>query len=498
MLNPLSEINKLEHDAMIHANLGMESYAQKEYKKALACFRKVIENLESLLLEIDKIHDEKNQNLDKFKTAVIDIVTEINKKNVSILNKLGEDEWKKGNYVVAIVYYEESIKINPKDANIYNMIGYMYKKIGNKYQNLDKQIKYFEKAIELAPNHIQAIRSLAVTYPLVGRTQESIEYFHKLFELGPAMDDYVAYARLKIQLGDFEEGWKYKEYRFLREDNLIGYPEIDKPKWEGQKIPHETLLVHYEQGLGDTIQFCRYLEQAKPLAKKVIFRVQNELVDLLKISMDGIEVFGMSTPLEELSFDYHVPLMSLLHLTNASIDNIPLTQGYIKADKNKAETYKKEFFNNDCIKIGISYNGAKFGNRRRNVPLSYFYPIAKLKNIKIYSFQKGYGSEQLEKLPPDINIVDLGSTFNNFSDTAAAMANLDLFITSDNSVFNLAGAMGMKTCVLLNKYSEWRWFFDEETTPWYDSVKIFKKQNEDESWDLLMQKILRQVQKSKF
>lgn len=488
-MEALSKINELESASMLHARLGMEFFVQKDYKKALIEFKDAIFALESLHKDLSK-----NQSSKTLKQEVAELIDEVNQKIAIVLKKLGEEAMQEGNYIYAIVYYEESLKITPNDANVYNTIGYLYKIIGNKYLHLDEQIKYFEKAIELDPDCIQIIRNLAVTYPLVGRGEEAVKYFKKLLELDPVVDDYVAYSHLQMQLGNFTEGFKYYEYRFQRKGNPLEYPKFDKPRWEGQNISDKTLLIHYEQGFGDSIQFFRYLEQVKPLAKKIIFRVQDELVDLFSNNIEGIEIVDLTTPISELSFDYQIPLISILNVMNATIDNIPYTQGYIKAYKNKIDKYKKDFFDNDCLKIGISYNGAQFGNARRNVPLECFYPLTKLKNVKVYSLQKGFGAEQLKNVPADIEIIDLGATFNDFSDTAAAMENIDLFITSDNSVFNLAGAMGKKTFVLLNKHSEWRWFYDEETTPWYDSVKIFKKQNEEESWELLMEKVINIIQ----
>lgn len=488
-MEALSKINELESASMLHARLGMEFFAQKDYKKALIEFKDAMFALETLHENLSK-----NQPSKKLKAEVKEIIEEVNQKIAIVLKKLAEESFKEGNYIYAIVYYEEALKITPNDANVYNTIGYLYKIIGNKYQHLDEQIKYFEKAIELDPTCIQTIRNLAVTYPIVGRAEEAVKYFKKLLKLEPVIDDYVAYSHLQIQLGNFAEGFKYYEYRFQRKGNPLEYPAFDKPKWEGQNISDKTLLIHYEQGFGDSIQFFRYVEQVKPLAKKIIFRVQNELVDLFRNNIEGIEILGLTTPISDLSFDYQIPLISILNVMDATIDNIPYTEGYLKADNKKIEYYKKEFFNNDCLKIGISYNGAQFGNARRNVPLECFYPLAKLKNIRLYSFQKGFGAEQLKNMPSNIKIIDLGATFNDFSDTAAAMANVDLFITSDNSVFNLAGAIGKKTFVLLNKHSEWRWFYDEETTPWYDSVKIFKKQNEEDNWDTLIENIIRTIQ----
>jgi len=415
--------------------------------------------------------------------------------NIDELIRLGDEQADKANFAEAIEYYKQYLEKNPNDALLYNRIGYLYGKFGD-FDYLDEQIKYFEKALELRPDYAMAIRNLALKYELVDKHEKSIEFFHKLFELDAVSDDYFAYACEQLRLGNFEEGWAFYESRFEKTIGKTEYPKIDKPRWEGQPILDKTLLVQYEQGFGDTFQFLRYLDVIRPLAKKIIFRVQNELLDLVKRNISWAEVVGISTPISELSFDFHTPLMSLPMLTNltmatmATMETIPKYSNYLKADEFKIADYKSKFFDNDSFKVGISWAGMPSGNLHRNVPLKYYYPLAKVDNVKVYSFQKGFGINALEQLPEDIEIENLGATFKDFSDTAAAMANLDLFITSDNALFNLAGAMGVKTFVLLNKNSEWRWFFDEEKTPWYDNARIFKKQNECDSWAWLMGKAI--------
>lgn len=405
------------------------------------------------------------------------------------LIKRGDEEADKEEFASAIECYKKYLEKNPTDALLYNRVGYLYGKL-NENDYVDEQIKYYKKADELRPDYKAAIRNLALTYPLIDENQKSIEYFHKLFALGAMPDDYFAYACQKIKMGDFYEGWKYYEFRFLKTNGWTEYPKINKPRWEGQDISDKTLLVQYEQGFGDTFQFYRYLDLIRPLAKNVIFRVQNEVFDLMKKNLSWAEVVGKSTSVDDLKFDFHTPLMSLPAIMKTTLDTVPTYSKYLKADDSKVEYYKKKFFDNDCFKIGISWAGMQTGNFRRNVRLRFFYPLTQLKNVKIYAFQKGYGSLQLKDVPENIEIIDLGETFDDFSDTAAAMANLDWFITSDNALFNLAGAMGKNTYVLLNKNSEWRWGFDDITTPWYDNVKIFKKQNENVSWGFLIDKAI--------
>lgn len=411
------------------------------------------------------------------------------------LKKLGDEKYKKGDYYGAIEYFKAYLETDPQNASMYNVVGYLYEKI-DRYSTVDEQIKYYEKAVEVDSKCTMAIRNLAFSYSKKGRYEDAIAQFEKLFSLGAIPDDYFAYGCLKIELGDFKDGWKYYEYRFSKEYGRTLYPKFDKPRWDGQNISDKILLVQYEQGFGDSFLFFRYLYEVKPLVRKIIFRVQNELVDLLKTSNPdkNIEIVGMSTELNDLSFDYHIPLLSLPYALKSTIDNIPLSQGYIKADENKVKAYKEKFFNNDSLKIGIAWNGMVVGNRRRNIPLINFYNLTTLKNVKIYSFQKNTGYDQLSKLPLDFEVIDLGKEFKDFSDTAAAMANIDIFITSDNGVFNLAAAMGKQTFLLLNKFAEWRWFFDTETTPWYKSVRIFKKENENDDWSLLINQVIEVIQ----
>lgn len=418
-------------------------------------------------------------------------MADIDEKTIDLFN-LADESYRKCDYENALKYFKEYFAKNPEDALVCNMIGHLNKKIYGD-DNIDEQINYFKKALELNPDFRAATRNLAFAYYRDARYFESLKVYEELLKQEPIADDYFAYACLKIMLGDFKEGWQYYEYRFKKSYGRTEYPQIDKPRWEGQKVADKTLLVHWEQGFGDTIHFFRYVKQLKPLVKKIIFRVQNEMVDLLKFNADGIEIVGASTPIEELQFDYHIPLMSLPFVLETSKENIPFSQGYIKADKNKIEEYRKKFFANDNFKIGICWNGFCAGNKSRDIPLSYFYPLADLDNVKIYSFQKDGYTNELKNLPQGVEIVDLGKTFKDFSDTAAAMANVDLFVTSDNSMLNLAGAMGKETCLLLNKDAEWRWFLDEETTPWYDSVKIFKKRSKTEGWDALMIRVIEKI-----
>lgn len=483
----------------ISSHLGDEAFKKKKLEEALSYYKNLVTYVDDNVFLLYRIsHCLRELGAFTSSARFLEKVVRLEPDKAEHYRTLGDIyNYNLNNAEKAIGYYLKYIEIEPPNQIfpvIYNILGHLYEVI-DKYGTSDTQIKYFEKAVELSPDFKSAIRNLCIVYPRVGRDLEAVNNYHKLFKLGATMDDYFDYAAIQIKLGNFEEGWKYYEYRFSKEHGATPYPKFKQPRWKGQEIQGKTLLVQCEQGFGDSIQFFRYLPQLKSFADKIIFRVQNGLRELLAINTELVEIVGSDTSIDDLKFDYHVPLMSLLHILDARKETIPLAEGYIKPDPEKVEKYKKEFFDNDCFKIGITWHGSALGNERRNVPLEAFYPLAKMKNIKLYSFQKDKGSEQLLDMPEGIEIVNMGEECHTFLDTASAMANVDLFLTSDNAVFNLAGAMGLKTFVLLSKDSEWRWFFDEKTMPWYKSVRIFKKKGETDPWDLIMGDVVKEIEK---
>lgn len=522
----------LKHFDMLFKNISKDSSISKDILKQVA--EQMEEIKRNILNILNKLGEFKLKNNDAH--GALEHFKEIlyyDSNNEVLYIKISKCLQAMGAYISAISFLDKALKLNPAYHDIYRMIGDIYqyniqdlplaidsyKKFVEKenqdltmkavilniighlyatmspYENIDKQIEYFEKALEIDPNFKCVLRNLTIVYPRVEKDKEALQCFQRLLRLGATMDDHFNYAAHCIKMGDFKEGWKYYDYRFSKENGATPYPSISQPRWKGQKIKDKTLLVHHEQGFGDSIQFVRYLEQLKPLVGKIMFKVQNELVDLMKSSLEGIEVVPNSTPIEKIKFDFHVPIMTLPLFLNATKENIPFAGGYLKASENRIKEYKKTHFNNDCFKVGITWEGNIAGNKRRNIPLEAFYELAKTKGVKVYSFQKGIDHNMLRNLPEGVEIIDLGKDFKNFADTAAAMVNLDLFVTSDNSVFNLAGAMGKRTFLLMNKDAEWRWFFDNKKTPWYKSVEIFKKENELENWESLTEKVVKTLKK---
>ena len=276
----------------------------------------------------------------------------------------------------------------------------------------------------------------------------------------------------------------YRGYPYFLKRPVNGIENL-KNFWDGAKHIDKCILVYCEYGLGDAIMFSRYFPFLQKYFSKIKVFCAPSLQKLFTVSFKNIDFVDK---IEDQKYDYCVLSMNLPYYLKMDFDNIPSSEGYLNADENKILLYKNKYFDNNLLKIGICYIGGELEKRNakyRSVRLERFSKLFELKNTKFYSLQKDDPFNQLENYP---QIVDLGSTFNDFSDTAAAMKNLDFMITIDSAPVHLAGALGVKTLLMLPFYSEWRWFADEKNTSWYKSVEIIR-QTEPAGWQKIVDKI---------
>lgn len=374
----------------------------------------------------------------------------------------------------AIKYYEKLIQLNPNLADAWNNLAKFYVNRGR----TEESQACFKKAIELKPDLYEAYIALGNINYNTGEYNAAKENYNKALELKPdSTDAKCALSLIYLRNKDFEQGWANFEYRFyLNNLTRAKLPDIPQPRWKGESIDGKTLLVCHEQGLGDTIQFFRYVYELKKQTDiKIMFKHHsNNLVKLLRQSNSEIEIIEPSTPEESIKFDYFVPIMSLPHILGAKFETIPHTGRYLNADPYDIQTYKENYFNNDKFKVGIAWSCQNKDGSRSFQNLEPFYDIAKLDGVQLYSLQKGSAELQLNELPQDIKIINLGKTFNTMADTAAAIENMDIVLSVDTSIIHLAGALGKQSWVLLNCPCCWRWFEDIDYSPWYGSVRLFK------------------------
>lgn len=410
----------------------------------------------------------------------------------NVLNLLGFLKIQNNQFDDAIAYLNKVLSRYPRFFEAWFNLGLAYKK-NNQF---DEAIEVYKKALSIEPDNSTAYFNLANIYEGKNDTFRAIEYYEKAYEYNQDEKDsdipfFLGECYLKAK--NFEKGLFYHEYRpckaFATYSQTLLYKDIEsKPLWNGEHIKDKTLFVYYEAGLGDTLMYARYLSLLKDKCAKVLFKPQTCFVYLFRENNFGTEIIDNKTLPQDVIFDFHIPLMSIPYVLKLHTEEIPLNEGYLKANAEKANTYKEKFFNNYKFKIGIKWMGNTANDLKRVITIESFYKLFDLPNTQFYSVQKGEGIEELEKLPEKYNIIDLSETFDDFCDTAAAIENLDLVICNDTSVAHLVGAMGKPCWILLPFVQNWRWHTDISYSPWYKSIKLFK-QNEPGNWDEVFDRV---------
>jgi len=374
----------------------------------------------------------------------------------------------------AINYYKKALELNLINDSIYFNLG---SALCN--ENLyDESINYYEKALELNPNNPDTYNNIGSSYQAKNNLEKAIHYYNKAIEKAPKDLYYYNLGRALLLTENFEKGWEYFESRM----NLFDWhkPKLDTqkcPLWIGQPLKDKTIYVYSAGGNGDSIQFARYLPVLHSMGAKIVCCPQNGLIELFKQSDLGAEIISFDDLPVDAKFDYQLPFFSCGNAFKANPENIPYKEGYLKANPEKVKYYKENYFNNDKLKIGLYWQGSDQPWDVRPIPLSCLYKLKNLKNIELYSLQKGFGTEQLDSMSDDFRITRLGETFENYLDTAAAIENLDLVITIDTSIVHLSGALGKKTWGLFSFSPDWRWLMDRADCIWYSSVKVMRQKD---------------------
>jgi hypothetical protein len=395
----------------------------------------------------------------------------------------------------ALSSLEIAKKINPSIPEIYYNIGCIYQSLGQ----CELAIDSYKKAIALNNKYYQAYNNLAGTYDMLNLCEESIKNYSLAKELNQTtqlIENYnLAFPLLKI--GDYENGWRNYEDRWNARSHIQSR-HFNQPQWSGNEVLiGKTILLHAEQGLGDTLQFIRYVPLVVSLGANVIVEVQEPLLHLFKNIQGVQQIIKYGDPLPV--FDVHCPLMSLPFAFNTTLDTIP-SAIELHIDQEKKNYWKNKFINIKKLKIGLVWNGGFRKdqpeiwdvNARRNLPLAQLKVLSGV-DAEFISLQKGEPAESELKQasitgwdgPVIQNYVD---ELKDFSDTAALVMNLDLVIAVDTSTAHLAASLGIPVW-LLNRYDTcWRWLLDTEHSPWYPSVKIYRQPSIGD-WDTVMQKI---------
>ena len=424
----------------------------------------------------------------------------------------------------ALASYDRAVSCRPDYAEAYCNRGIVQREL----YRLDASLASYDQALSLRPGYAAAHQNRGNVLTELRRIPEALASFERALAcrtgataaaltpstVEPAAEIpadlaalYYNRALALLAAGDFVNGWREYEYRRKidgRASLRVGR-EFSKPYWLGEEpLTGRSILLHSEQGLGDTIQFCRYATLVARLGARVILEVQHPLVGLLG-SLEGVAcVVAHGEELPE--FDFCCSLMSLPRAMRTTLADIPREVPYLKAAPTRVRHWQERLGARHAPRIGLVWSGGFRPNqpelwavnRRRNIPLTKFAALGN-PDVEFYSLQKGQPAEaELTELASrgwhGPRLVDLSSELGDFADTAAVIANLDLVISVDTATAHLAGALGKPVWILSRFDSCWRWLLERTDSPWYPTVRLYRQERYGE-WDALLQRVAADVRR---
>jgi tetratricopeptide (TPR) repeat protein len=369
----------------------------------------------------------------------------------------------------ALEAHDRALALDPSSATAHNNRGSALALLDRREEGL----KSLERAIALKPDLIQAHTNRGTFLADLKRYDEALAAFDRAIAVHPqSAEAHFGKSLVLLVRGQFEEAWPHYEWR-KRRVTEAAFHASGRPTWTGKEnIAGKILFIEAEQGLGDTIQFCRYASMAADLGARVILVAQASLVRLLESFDPRIEI--LAVPALPDTFDYHIALLSLPRAFRTNLQTIPAAIPYLRAEPERTVRMRTRI-GGDGFKIGVCWQGSYIAGVR-SFPLRGLEGVARLPGVRLISLQKGDGVEQLGELPDGMTVETLGGNFpEDFVDTAAAMDAMDLVISCDTSVAHLAGALGRPAWVALRHAPDWRWLLNREDSPWYPSLRLFRQ-----------------------
>jgi tetratricopeptide (TPR) repeat protein len=385
----------------------------------------------------------------------------------------------------AVADYSRALQLDPRHAETHCNLGIVHLRFGR----YDEAHASFDRALALSPNFVTAMNNKAFALGEQHRFDEAFALYAKSLAVDP--DNATTrwnVAMLQLLTGDFEAGWAGREVRWAA--NVVAGRNFTQPIWLGQEsIAGKTILLHADEGLGDTIQFVRYAPMVAALGARVILEVPGAVHSLLT-GMPGVsQDLPRGSPMMP-AFDVHCPLSSLPLALGTRLDTIPAPPAYLPAvPQARREEWQSRLALNDRFRVGLVWSGnpAHQNDHNRSMALEALAPILDL-DATFVSLQKEPRDQDKEFLRARADIVDISEHLTDFVATAALVSCLDLVITVDTSVAHLAGALGRPVWIMLPFAPDFRWLLDRDDSPWYPTMRLFR-QNETRDYAAVVSRI---------
>ena len=405
--------------------------------------------------------------------------------------------------------YERALELRPDHVESHIGLGVVLRAQGR----LEEAVARYQRALELSPDHPEARNNLGVALVDLGRPKEAITHHRKALALEPASaelhynlggalqrqglyaealacyeralalkpDHAKAHLNRSLALlltGELDEGWQEYEWRFAVN---VYDRRFDRPLWSGEPLAGASILVHAEQGFGDTLQFVRYVPAVAERGGRVVLEVPAPLVRLARTVAGVSEVVAAGDPLP--AFDCHCPLLSLPRVFKTNLATIPKPVPYLRVPADASAAWAKRIPAIPGLRVGVVWAGTTVGA----IDLRTLQPLWEVNGVSWFSLQAGDRSGDISSLG-GVKITDLSPWLTDFAETAAAVCRLDLVISVDTSVAHLAGALGRPTWLLLRYPPEWRWLLEREDSPWYPSARLFRLRKEGD-WSCVAREV---------
>lgn len=493
----VAAVRAAPNDASAHRALGGLFLQQQRYAEALACFEKAIllrndyveayNDFGITLIEMKKFGDALTFFDQAIRLSPLFVPAHGNRGFV--LRKLGRFE-------AALSAYDKAMSLSPGHLDICLNRGSVLREL----RRYEEAVANYRSIIDSNPAQFDAYCNLGVVLHEMGRLDEAVQVYDKAIALKPDFAEARWNKAITLLLaGDYEQGWSLYEWRWRRSPADAKKNDYGAPLWLGKEpLTGRTILLHGEQGMGDSIQFCRYVPMVAALGARVIVEVPRPLCTLMQ-SLDGVSgvvAKGDALP----AFDCHCPMLSLPRAFDTRLDTVPAGIPYLHGDAGKVASWGGRIAMTRRPRVGLVWSGGFFpgkpgswsANARRNILFADFARL-NLPQVDFFSLQKGEPAESelardKAQFWPDENFHNFAAEFSDFAETAALIENLDLVISVDTSTAHLAAALG-KPVWLLNRYDScWRWLLGREDSPWYPTLRLYRQQTPGD-WQSVLERV---------
>jgi tetratricopeptide (TPR) repeat protein len=438
------------------------------------------------------------------------------------LHQLGEIHLARGQYVEALQLIGAAMKANPASPEAASNYGFVLRHL----KRDGEAIAYFDRALILRPGYVPALLTRGASLHRLGRREEALKSLDRAIELDPknvkahynranvlhelkrfdeALKSFAQSLALhpeyadanfnegmtRLLIGDFSAGWEKYEWRWQAKLQALAR-DFSQPLWLGEEpVSGKTILVHAEQGYGDTIQFVRYVPMLAQRGAKIVLEMQPPLKPLLA-SIEGAKAVARGEALP--SFDLHCPILSLPLAFKTELASIPADIPYLEAPRDRIETWKRRLPRQGKLTVAIAWSGSATHEQDhvRSIAIEKLAPLFAIPDIQWISIQRDLRPGDAEFLADHPGIAHVGAELADFADTAAVLSQADLTISVDTSAVHLAGALGRPVWVLLQHMPDFRWLLEREDSPWYPSARLFR-QPDFGDWKSAIERIAREL-----